>query len=677
MISLLEAKKILQSKQKKDYPKVEKLLDEASKAYYNSDIIILTDSEYDDLYKLYYKTTGKTIYGAKPEGKGLINVKHDYENLVGTLFKLFNLEDCKEFVNKMINYNSNKKIFQVFLSLKFDGNSVTIEYDKDGKVIKALTRGRNGEGKDLTHVFKNRKVKKPSFNSEFAVKYEAIVTYEDYDRLCKEFDADYANPRSLISGILGKDVAIMFKDYITLVPLQIRLKDYSEYENKYKSLKEKTIYENELISKLFGEENYFTNYSKMFIACSSRKIMENIVSYYNNVIKIRPNLPFMIDGIVIDFVDDILREMGYTSLSDGSRPYFKQALKLPYLEKVTKVTDIKFSFGDSGRITPVVHFEPVEFLGNVQRKQNIHNYKRFKELALGKGSEILLTYRSDCLTYVNKINNDHNKNIKPFKFIQFCPECGEELKIIVNEKGEETFVECPNPCCYGKIVGTIQNFLIKMNIKGIKENTIEKLRDNNLVEGIIDLYEINIEEVSKIKGLGPKTAELIKKSLDNKVYYDYEILGSVGIKNISLENAKIISKKYTIQDLVKLNCDKDNFREKLEELEGFSTIQANNFINGFNENLKTIFYLDNRGCKVLKNEIVQTDKALNIVFTGFRDKDFQTKLEMMGHSVKSSVSGKTDIVVAKDKNSNSTKMKDAREKRIKIMSYEEALNYFS
>jgi len=662
---------------------VEALLEKSSNAYYNSDSLILTDKEYDELYKLYTEKTGKTIYGAKPEGKGLVNVKHSYENLVGTLFKLFNLDELDEFIDDMTKLTPNESS-KIALSLKFDGNSVTIEYNPDGTVNKALTRGRGGEGKDLTHVFKDRKINLPKWfkNSKelkeipFAVKYEAIITYENYDKLCKETGEDYANPRSTISGILGRDNAKLFSKYITLVPLEFKLygSDYSESP--------------EIISDFFGNDNYFSKYLELYTA--GKKALKTVIrDYYNKVIEKRKDLPFMIDGIVIEFMNDADILKGYTPLSDGSRPYFKKALKLPYLESTTKVTSIDFSYGDTGRITPVVHFEPVEFLGNIQTKQNLHNYKRFKELKLGKDSEILLTYRSDCLSYVNKIDSEENSKITPFKFIEKCPICNRKLKIITNPKGEETFVECEWKDCSGKIVGRLENYLTKMNIKGIKTSTIEKLKDYG-VENIEDLYRLNYEEISKIQGLGKKSAELIKKSIESKEYYDYEILGSLSIRNTSLETTKIVCKAYTLPELINLynngsnnpNNNEfnlkgfDNLYDIIYNLEGFSSIQTKYFVYGFIDNLDTIKFLMSRGYKTLKEEIKNDGNSLNIVFTGFRDRELQDKLEKQGHSVKSSVSSKTNLVITKDKHSNSTKIKAAREKGIEIISYQEALERF-
>ena len=103
--------------------------------------------------------------------------------------------------------------------------------------------------------------------------------------------------------------------------------------------------------------------------------------------------------------------------SKGSIPNFSTALKLPYLEKRSKVTGIDFSYGTFGRITPVVHFEPVNFNGCENTKQSIHNFKRFNELKLGVGSEILVSYHSDCLSYITKINSEYNDSIEPIEFI--------------------------------------------------------------------------------------------------------------------------------------------------------------------------------------------------------------------------------------------------------------------
>lgn len=666
MIDYSESIKILKSKDVKKFNKVKELLIEASNSYYNTDTMILSGMEYDEIYRLYHDLTNEEIVGADPlSDNRTINVKHDYENLVGTLMKLFSFEEAEEFITDMYHNYDGFDPLTMLLSLKFDGNSVTIEYNSDGSVSKALTRGKNGKGKDLTSIFKNRKVIPDKNYGEFAIKYEAIITYENYDKICEMSDDDYANPRSLVSGVLGKLNAKEFEKYITLVPLKI----------KFRSFKSNKDYEDshEFIKKFFGNDNYFTKYCNVFSAGGAKASISKLKEYYDKVNNDRFNLPFMIDGIVIEFLNkEYQSDLGYTP--DGTMPKFSKALKLPYLEKTTTVTGMDFCVGNSGRITPRIHFDTINFNGTEHTKQQISNYKRFKELNVGIGSEILVQYRSDCLSYITKIENEHNRNIEPIEFIDTCPTCGGDLFLIENDKGIETLVECSNPECPSKIVGKLENFLIRMDMKGTKENTIQKLVDNHVLKDIISLYNVLDETYdTSVSIIGKKTTDNLVSAIINKEYFDYEILGSLSINNIGTENAKIICRNYSIQEVIDMFND-GTLYENVICLESFGSIQADHLIEGIKDNIEIIKFLMERGYKPLKDSIKSTGDSLVISFTGVRNKALQEKLELMGHKVTNSVSKKTNVLICADPNSNSLKMQNAKENGAEIISIQEALN---
>src|SRR5690606_7634516 len=119
---------------------------------------------------------------------------------------------------------------------------------------------------------------------------------------------------------------------------------------------------------------------------------------------------YMIDGLVIELMDSTARKK--LGIHDYT-PKFSVALKFPYLEAETVVTGMEFDYGKTGRITPCVLFEPVEFYGATQRRVSLSNYKRFNELKLGIGSRILVQYRNDTLSYVEKLDVPENEHITP------------------------------------------------------------------------------------------------------------------------------------------------------------------------------------------------------------------------------------------------------------------------
>ena len=655
-----------------------KLLEKASDLYYNTDKVILSDEEYDDIYKKYIDEVKKKnlnikdydVQGSKPKtNKETLSIKHEYENLAGTLSKTNSLDDAKEFIMKQIDLFHNKP-FKIVYDLKYDGNSVIGEYD-NGKPYSFLTRGKDGLGMDLLDVFKTNKIfiKEPC-----AIKYEAIIEYNKFDKLLTDKNLSYANPRSSISGILGKNDAKDYKDYITLVPLEIRYKNNNTFFNNIKN------------RRIMLDDLNYVNHMKVFNSSKPLETIEDIEKvkkfavkkleeFYNDILKKRNNLPCMIDGLVIGvYTDDILNTEKYVN----NIPSFTLALKFPYLEKTSTVTDFSFTVGESGRITPNVHFKPLEFNGTKHTKQSLQNYKRFKELNLGIGSKILVQFRNDVLTYIQKIDTDENKKIKPYEYPNVCPVCGGDITIESNNI-EDTLSYCDNIFCPATVIGRYTNYLKKISLKKINKATIEKLYENNLLDGSIkSLYNLDKGKFFSIKGLSESSWKILNEELKNKSLYDYEILGSLGIRNLSLETAKEFCKRYKLKEFIKDIETKDKIvlLETIKNIDNFSDILSNTLINGINNNILDIKFLLNFNSKSYLEELESNRsdnfEPLSIVFTGFRDSEFKNYLELKGHKVNTSVSSKTDVLVVKDKFSNSSKILKAKELSIEILSIEEA-----
>ena len=647
--------------------KLIEMLTEASKAYYNTDTKIMSDEEFDNLEKEYQIRFKKKFIGAEPDStKGTISVTHTYGDLVGTLSKCKNIEDVMEWytdclskINCDYEHSKDNYLPELALTLKYDGNSVVIEY-KDGIVQKALTRGKNGKGLDLTHVFKEYH-ELEVIKEECGIKYEVIMKYDDYKDLMDKENISYANPRSVVAGKLGCDDALKYAEYFTLVPLWVKYKNKSLTKHEQSSLlydEFKTEY-----CDLVGDYSTSVLRAKDDIDGLKR----DLTKIYENIQQKRESLPFMIDGIVIEFIDENIRQQ--LGMNTGF-PNWATALKFPYMEKASKVTGFDYCLGDSGRITPRVWFKPVDFNGTIHTKQSLQNYKRYNELNLSVGSDILVQYSNDCLSYIERLDTEKNKKLDLLKKKDpiVCPECG----TIAETNENETFLFCPNDNCPGKVVGKIQNYLTKMDIKGIKENMIVAFKEAGLVNSIEDLYTMDYSKIADIERMGDKVAKNVKNAINSKVPYDYEILGSLGIENCSISTAKDIAKVYSIKELLDL-ASKNKGKEleyKLMNIEGIAEITAKYITSGIINNANLIKFLINRKYIEYKSSIKTAAKQETFVFTGFRDKNLQAHLENLGHKVTGSVSNKTTIVVTKDVSGNSSKLKKARELNIPIITPE-------
>ena len=623
------------------------LLEKASDAYYNSDEKIMSDEEYDKLRDKYENEVGLLPIGALPkEGKGTVNVSHNYENMVGSLSKTNTIEGFREWLEKTItNGKGDRNKIQLLVSLKYDGNSVAIEYE-NGKCKLALTRGRDGKGLDLTHVFKDETI---PVKDNLCVKYEVVMCYDDFNQFLEDTGGDYKNPRSVTAGILGRDDAYKYRKYLTLVPLAVALEneEFSSKNDELKTLKKVNT----------GKVKYHAD--AKLLKGNLEEVIEQLEDIYNNLSNTRQDLNVMIDGLVIELIGKKYHKLGYVN----TKPKWVVALKFPYMEKTSKVTGFDFCLGNSGRITPRVWFEPVVFNGATQQKVSLANYMRFQELKLGIGSDILVQYRNDCLSYVEKLDTEHNKTVTPYEFTNVCPVCGSPVEI--NDNG--TYAFCSNPNCNGTVIGRIERYLTKLDIKGIKAATLEKLYDNNMITDIHSLYELDYKKVAKIEGLGTKSANIMKKAIESKVPFDYELLAGIGIEDLGNTMSKQLCKVYSLTELLDLS-KKKSFKNEIIKLEGFSDIMAGKLLYGLNtyrDELNKLIKCTNM--KIYKESLVTpTGKTYNFCITGsinqWKNRDeLKSVLESLGHKVTGGVTSKTDYLINNDLESTSSKNKKAKE----------------
>ena len=227
------------------------------------------------------------------------------------------------------------------------------------------------------------------------------------------------NNRSAASGVLGRDNGYEYFNYLKFVPLGFK---YADSKTSLSRLEELSIIDDAI--------GGISNYQKLesFVLNETGSDYDAIVnlsekySLYNEGLRTDKN--YMIDGLVIEINESAIRDsLGW----DGDKPNYSTALKFDYLTKETKVKDIEFYIGKTNRITPVVVFEPIEFFGNIQQKVSLANYKRFKELEIAKGDTILVEYRNDVLSHVQKVVKK-SKN-QPFEFLKQCPLCGTNITI--------------------------------------------------------------------------------------------------------------------------------------------------------------------------------------------------------------------------------------------------------
>ena len=566
--------------------------------------------------------------------KRLRNVSHNYPDLVGTLDK------CKFVLNAQakevgaLNQDNVKILERDFFqplihagiinytdpismvgTIKYDG--ISVEADVSDTIISARTRGDtdNNEASDLTPILQGyRFPNAPKLEKPIGMKFEAIVMYSDLERLNKEKGTNYINGRTAIIGLMGSSDAPKYRDYITLIPLQAdfgledkptRLTEI-QFLNKYYTTKEclKYVVFNDTYVNLVYQIKKFVEEAEF-----SRKI-----------------LPFMYDGVVLELLDENIRTL--LGRKNNINQY-AMAVKFNALKKQTIFRGYTYTVGQDGSITPMLHYDPVEFLGSIHTKSTGSSYDRFKKLDLRIGDVINLTYVNDVMPYVTKCDVDYNtinhaRDILDIeKFPTHCPSCGSEL--VLSKSGKSMI--CTNMDCTESSIQRMSNMLDKLGIKDFSESTIETLKVNHLN----DLMSMTVDDLSV---LGPTNAIKLYTQLHNLITNplpDYRIIGALGFTGIGAKKWKLIFQQYPLIDLMtdwhnSKNQNTDAIRSTIANIKGIGPITADiisDEMEFFSKDIDYIITYEMYKETDIANKSKQTYK---IRFTGFRDRQLEEVL---------------------------------------------------
>lgn len=607
----------------------------------------------------------------KTISKRLRNTSHKYPQLVGTLHKAKFVLD-NEAINCGVYNDPNVRVFErdflrkhvqagiinpnyieLVLELKYDG--VSIEAEVTDKVLSARTRGETQMDKasDLTSILQGYTFTKSvgKFDIKpFGMKFEAVISYNAIRQLNAECGKTYANARNAIIGILGNSKASKYAKYITLVPLQ------TSHDNMTRDV------ELEFMNKYYatGEPCRYT-----VVRGDYNKVLFLVKKFVEEAQAVRDVLPFMYDGVVVSYLDPQIRK---TLGRSNSINEYSIAIKFQTKKKLTRCRGISYTVGATGDITPMIHYDPVEFYGMINTKSSGHSYARFMKLNLRPNDILEIEFTNDVMAYVHKANvpeNDFNP-LKPFGFITNCPECGKPLSVSDTSKS----VFCSNIGCPGRTRARLVNMVSKLGFKGFSEETIKTLN----LTSFNDLMSMT-EERAKV--LGPTNAENLIKAIDylyDSKVPDYILLGSLGFSDIGDKKWKLILKKVSLHELA---TDSDmSLYYKLENSgRGIGPKTATTIIKERQFFIKDLVYICNNMPNIITSKGLENDKVTlckTIRFSGVRDKELENRLNIQGHDCsEGSVTKTTDFLLVPFVGYTSSKVDKANKYGVKILTLDE------
>ena len=624
----------------------------------------MSDSEYDVLYEYYQEMSGKDLVITNPESDDSVN--HQYPTLRGTLDKIYKITDedvLKNPSQKSLDVwvkQMERRYFEktgetinlmdcdVIVMPKFDGVSCVFENDSNGKLLRALTRGdtdRN-EAEDISHVFKD--IYEPPFtdaDKPYGLKTEIMMTNSDFEELNKIMEKPYKNTRSAVSSIINSDETNGNEKYLTIVQLRYAYLDDDEPSHQY------------LPPQV---------YQYPYLKCKLNEI-EKIHEFAFNNKTVHPGL--RCDGAVIRILDEnVQKVLG----RENEKQKFEVAFKYTEETAYSEVTDIEFTTGLFGRITPVAVFKPVKMKGNTIDHASLGSYGRFKNLELCKGDVIKILY--DIIPYADFDSDDSNcvrSGKKVIQIPEICPDCGEALT--ENDTGE--IISCSNPKCPCRERGRILNYCKNMGIANISYATISDLYDKRLLCAIEDLYFLknHIDEISEIPGYGSKKIANILDEIDNhREVIPSVLLGSLGIESVSTKKFKKILEYLTMGEIIEYSHDE--ISSVFECVPGIKEKTAKKIIDGINNSIHTI--------NILVNELTVLNEPRNtgdysVVFTKVRDEDIEKWIEENGGTVSDNLTKETSILVIPTRGITSNKIDKATKYDIPIVPIDELKDYIT
>ncbi|HHW67079.1 MAG: ligase [Epulopiscium sp.] len=636
-----------------------RILNEASKAYYQEDREIMSNQEYDALYdelERLEKETGIVLADSPTQKVGyallssLPKVRHNQ--------RMLSLDKTKD-ISKLKSFLGNQK---GILSWKLDGLTIVLTY-REGHLQQAVTRGNGEIGEDVTNnakVFKNIPLQIP-FKEELILRGEAVIKYSDFEKINEKLSPEeqYKNPRNLCSGSvrqLNNEVTAKRNVYFFAFSLvTAEGKDFGDSKlNQLKWLEAMgfDVVEHKLVDR--------------------GNIEEKVYEFEKNI----PLNDFGSDGLVLTYDSISYSEsLGTTAKFPRDSIAFKWKDEM----KETKLLYIQWNTSRTGLINPVAVFESVELEGTTVNRASVHNLSILEELQLGIGDTIKV-YKANMIIPQIAENLTRSNNIE---IPRECPVCKGETEIRQLREGKALY--CTNPNCSAQRIKALTHFVSRdaMNIEGLSEATLEKFVAKGFIKDFIDIYYLHNyeEEIKNMEGFGEKSYNNLIHSIEKSK--DVELpnfIYALGLNHVGLSNAKLLCKHYQYDLDRILQCT----MEDLMEIEGFGGVIAHSIFSYFSqeENKERVKKLQSvlRIKEKQKDDNVQVLAGKTFVITGsvehFKNrKELKEKIESLGGKVTGTVTGNTDYLINNDIHSNSSKNKKAKELGIPIITEEEFLKF--
>lgn len=559
-----------------------------------------------------------------------------------SLANTYSVEEVDKWVSSLHSLLGDSEQIPIAGEMKFDGTSISLIYE-NGRLVRAVTRGDGTRGDVVTENVKTIRSIPLEIPAEtgrpdsFEIRGEILLPWQAFDRLNRQRELDgeplFANPRNAASGTLklqnSSEVARRGLDaYFYYV-----LSDNLPFDTHFKNLE--------------AAARWGFKITPVLRLLTSIEEVDDFIRYWDVE---RKRLPVATDGLV--FKVNSLRQqlnLGFTAKS----PRWAIAYKFPAERALTRLRFVSFEVGRMGIITPVANLEPVLLSGTIVKRASLHNEDIVRKLDIHQGDNLYVEKGGEIIPKITGVEvKDRIPDSKPIEFVTVCPACGTPL---IKIPGEASTV-CPNKYgCPPQIIGRIEHFVGRrmMNIDGIGEETAKQLYDAGLVHSSADIYSLRPEQLLKLEGFGPRSAQRVIEGAEESKNVPFQrVLYALSIPGVGETTSKKIARAARSIDRLMAFT-----KEELQAIDDVGPTIADSIIEYFadSRNLENLRRLRAAG---LQMEMEQTDETagsealagqsivISGTFTHHSRDEYKALIELHGGKNVGSISKKTTAILA-------------------------------
>jgi len=603
--------------------------------------------------------------GGKPR-EGFVKVRHSSPML--SLDNTYNEEELRDWERRVHELSGRKDVDYV-CELKLDGMSLSLGYE-DGHLVRGVTRGDGTIGEDVTLNVRTvrsiplsipkDKLKKAGIPPNFEVRGELLMPTAAFKKLNEERERNglptFANPRNFTAGTVRQlDANVTAERRLDFFPYILLSNGRTYFERHWETLT------------ALDKAGFKVNPNRKLVHS-----MDEVWAFIREWEPKRETLPYEIDSIVVKVDRTPLQdELGFT----GKAPRWAIAYKYAARAGITKLENVRWQVGRTGKLTPVAELAPVPIGGTTVRNATLHNIDEIGRLGVKIGDYVQVERGGDVIPKVAKVIDDkeHPRGTQEIDPPEKCPVCGTK---IVRSEGEVDY-RCVNANCPAKLLGTILHFASRgvMNIDGMGEALVTQLTERGLVKNVADIYKLTKSDLLSLERFADKSAQNILDEIENSKKLPLErVIYGLGIRMVGERTAQFLAEHFgsmealanaSVEELQSVNEVGPKIAESIAEF--FSNPANRQLVRRLEKaGLKFTGEKKERGTKLAGKTFVLTGTLVKYT----RD-DAKKMIEDAGGKVTGSVSKKTDYVVAGT--DAGSKLDKARELGVKVIGETEML----